>query len=77
MYCLFISTFDKLITIGLLKNGEILAFEGTDNLITAEKLMSSTDIVVDIDLNLSDGEATAWGCDLSYDYVKINGEYTT
>ena len=61
----------------LVKNGEILAFEGTDNLITAEKLMSSTDIVVDIDLNLSDGEATAWGCDLSYDYVKINGEYTT
>ncbi len=30
-------------------------------------------------INLGDGpgEATAWGCDLSYDYVKINAEYTT
>ena len=24
-----------------------------------------------------DGAAKAWGCDLSYDYVKINAEYTT
>lgn len=61
----------------LVKEGEILAFEGTENLKKAEELMAETDIVVDIDLNLSDGEATAWGCDLTYDYVKINGEYTT
>lgn len=61
----------------LVKDGEILAFDGTENLNKAEKLMASEDIVVDINLNMSDGEATAWGCDLSYDYVKINGEYTT
>ncbi|WP_298502807.1 bifunctional ornithine acetyltransferase/N-acetylglutamate synthase, partial [uncultured Methanobrevibacter sp.] len=30
-----------------------------------------------IDMDLGDGEATAWGCDLTYDYVKINAEYTT
>ncbi len=32
-----------------------------------------------IDVNLNDGEAcsTAWGCDLTYDYVKINGDYRT
>ena len=26
-------------------------------------------------LKEGNGEATAWGCDLTYDYVKINGDY--
>jgi glutamate N-acetyltransferase/amino-acid N-acetyltransferase len=32
---------------------------------------------IDIDIVLKDGtaKATAWGCDLTYDYVKINGDY--
>ncbi|MDD6264856.1 MAG: bifunctional ornithine acetyltransferase/N-acetylglutamate synthase [Clostridia bacterium] len=34
---------------------------------------------IDILVNLNDGEyeSTAWGCDLTYDYVKINGDYRT
>ena len=34
---------------------------------------------IDILINLNDGEftSTAWGCDLTYDYVKINGDYRT
>ena len=34
---------------------------------------------IDILVNLNDGNAksTAWGCDLTYDYVKINGDYRT
>ena len=34
---------------------------------------------IEIIVNLHDGEytATAWGCDLTYDYVKINGDYRT
>lgn len=34
---------------------------------------------IEININLNDGEysATAWGCDLTYDYVKINGMYRT
>ncbi len=34
---------------------------------------------IDIDITLGDGNksATAWGCDLTYDYVKINGDYRT
>ena len=34
---------------------------------------------IDIIINLNDGEysSTAWGCDLTYDYVKINGDYRT
>jgi glutamate N-acetyltransferase/amino-acid N-acetyltransferase len=34
---------------------------------------------IEILVNLNDGEfaSTAWGCDLTYDYVKINGDYRT
>ena len=28
-----------------------------------------------IDVKMGDAEATAWGCDLTYDYVKINADY--
>ena len=68
---------DKTDEVDLVKNGEILAFEDTPYLERAEKIMQSEDIIVNIDMNLGDGEATAWGCDLTYDYVKINAEYTT
>ena len=33
--------------------------------------------VVDIDLNQGTESATVWTCDLTYGYVKINGEYHT
>ena len=42
-----------------------------------KKIMSAHDIVIDIDLGEGDSEATVWTCDLSYEYVKINGEYHT
>ncbi len=41
------------------------------------KVMKATDIVIDIELNMGDFDATVWTCDLSYEYVKINGEYHT
>ena len=43
----------------------------------AKKVLSESEI--DILVTLGDGEAsaTAWGCDLTYDYVKINGDYRT
>lgn len=34
-------------------------------------------VVITIDLKSGDGQATAWGCDLSYDYIKINADYRT
>jgi glutamate N-acetyltransferase/amino-acid N-acetyltransferase len=44
----------------------------------AAEILHEHDIVIETDLNTgSSGSATAWGCDLSYDYVKINGEYRT
>ena len=63
--------------VDLVRKGEILAFEDTPYLERAEKIMQSKNVIVNIDMHLGDGEATAWGCDLTYDYVKINAEYTT
>ena len=63
--------------VDLVKEGEILAFEDTPYLERAEEIMQSKNVIVNIDMNLGDGQATAWGCDLTYDYVKINAEYTT
>jgi glutamate N-acetyltransferase / amino-acid N-acetyltransferase len=40
-------------------------------------VLQSSEIRIDIDLHIHDGQATVWGCDLSAQYVKINGEYTT
>ena len=63
--------------VDLVKDGEILAFEDTPYLKRAEKIMQSKNVIVNIDMHLGEGQATAWGCDLTYDYVKINAEYTT
>lgn len=43
----------------------------------AKKILQEKDIVVVIDLNGGTVSATAWGCDLTYDYVKINADYRT
>lgn len=40
-------------------------------------VMKQKDIVIDIELNIGQEDATVWSCDLSYEYVKINGEYHT
>ncbi len=41
----------------------------------ATKILSEPEVCVLVDMHMGDGEATAWGCDLSYDYVKINADY--
>lgn len=43
----------------------------------AKKVLSEDEIFIDINLFEGEKEATAWGCDLTYDYVKINGDYRT
>ena len=42
---------------------------------TAKTILTALEITVDIRLHDGDAAATAWGCDLTYDYVKINGDY--
>ena len=41
------------------------------------RIMQEREITLTIDLGDGDASATVWTCDLSYDYVKINGEYRT
>lgn len=41
----------------------------------AKKVLASDEIIIDVRLNSGDAAAKAWGCDLTYDYVKINGDY--
>ena len=59
----------------LVDKGKILAFEGTQNLLDAEEIMQEKNVNILVDLYQGDFTATAWGCDLTYDYVKINEEY--
>ncbi len=41
----------------------------------ASKILADPEVTVLVDMHMGDREATAWGCDLSYDYVKINADY--
>ena len=42
---------------------------------TAKKVLTPDEVKILINLNAGDETATAWGCDLTYDYVRINGDY--
>ena len=63
----------------LSKEGEILLMDNGTPIVfdeeKAEKILSAKDITVDIKISEGNAIATAWGCDLSYEYVKINGDY--
>ncbi len=41
----------------------------------ATRILSEPEVTIIADMKTGDAEATAWGCDLSYDYVKINADY--
>ena len=43
----------------------------------AKEILLEKEIVININLNSGEYASTAWGCDLTYDYVKINGDYRT
>ena len=43
----------------------------------ALSILSGHDVRFSCNMNMGTAEATAWGCDLTYDYVKINGDYRT
>ena len=56
----------------IVENGQPLKFSRQK---IHEYLESSDEIKITIDLNMVEVDATAWGCDLTYDYVKINTNY--
>jgi glutamate N-acetyltransferase/amino-acid N-acetyltransferase len=43
----------------------------------AKEILLQKEITTKIELNSGSASATAWGCDLTYEYVKINGDYRT
>jgi glutamate N-acetyltransferase / amino-acid N-acetyltransferase len=57
----------------MFKNGASVPFDKK----AAKKYMDGKEVNFHLDLHLGKGEATAWGCDLTEEYVKINAEYTT
>jgi glutamate N-acetyltransferase/amino-acid N-acetyltransferase len=58
-------------SINLMQNGTPVQFDEE----LALKILKKKEITVELQLKEGTGEAIAWGCDLSYDYVKINGDY--
>jgi len=56
----------------LVRGGEIVV-----DLARAKVLMQGKKVVFTLDLGAGNGEATAWGCDLTEKYIEINGRYTT
>ena len=59
--------------IAVCKNGAGVAFSEEK----AKQIMLEHEITIKIDLNDGAACAVAWGCDLTYDYVRINGDYRT
>jgi glutamate N-acetyltransferase/amino-acid N-acetyltransferase len=55
--------------------GEI--FFDKENESKAAKVLQNSKFIIKCDLGLGDGKFTAYGCDLGYDYVKINADYRT
>ncbi len=43
----------------------------------AKEILLEKEIIINVGLNSGDFSSTAWGCDLTYEYVKINGDYRT
>jgi glutamate N-acetyltransferase / amino-acid N-acetyltransferase len=43
----------------------------------ASAYLQNDEIIIEVDLHLGNGTGVAWGCDLTYDYVKINASYRT
>ena len=66
-----------------IKIGDILVYDKGDILFTPEiekrahNVMKKDSFKISVDLGIGDGEFIAYGCDLSYEYVKINAEYRT
>ncbi len=60
-------------TVAVCKNGAGIDFSEE----IAKEILLENEIEILVGLGDGDGDATAWGCDLTYEYVKINGDYRT
>ena len=64
-------------TVKIVEKGSIMAHGESEELKTAEKIMKNDEIEIIVDLNIGEYSATAYGCDLTCNHVKINSEYST
>ena len=60
-------------TVSVCKNGSGVEFSEEK----AKEILLEKEIIIDVNLNDGEYSSKAWGCDLTYDYVKINGDYRT
>ena len=60
-------------TVAVCENGAGIPFSEDE----AKQILLQPEIEILVELNAGDAASTAWGCDLTYDYVKINGDYRT
>lgn len=55
----------------IIENGVALGYSEEE----ATKILSEPEVTATADIKMGDASATAWGCDLTFDYVKINADY--
>ena len=60
-------------TIAVCEHGKGLPFDEAKAL----AILKEPEVIILADMHEGTAEATCWGCDLTYDYVKINGDYRT
>ena len=60
-------------SIDVCKNGRGLDFDEE----LAKRILTEHDVYIDVTMTDGAGECTCWGCDMTYDYVRINGDYRT
>ena len=60
-------------SVHMLKQSEPVPFSEEE----AKAALMEDVVVITVDLHVGDGEGVAWGCDLTYDYIKINASYRT
>ncbi len=61
----------------LVKGGVGVALKGSPEIKKAAEILKSSEVRFTADLGVGEHSATAFGCDLGYNYVKVNAEYTT
>jgi glutamate N-acetyltransferase/amino-acid N-acetyltransferase len=59
--------------VNVFANGTPMNFDEADS----TRAISGKDVFIRLDLGMGDASATVWTCDLSHDYVTINGKYRT
>ncbi|HSV42237.1 MAG TPA: bifunctional ornithine acetyltransferase/N-acetylglutamate synthase, partial [Methanomassiliicoccales archaeon] len=65
------------LAVTLFEKGSPTMVPASQNEADARKILSGKKVIIDLWLGVGHSTGEAWGCDLTYDYVKINADYTT